>query len=384
MLMLAAVCLGVCGCAKDAPDEVLAPSPNGMSASEMAKPGKTPLIQIKIPVATGQNPAEVPPLFYVTWVALDIKSVRWIIVDTERFGGSWTLTEEYIQNNPDAPEWSDWVRYKADKEQGTMYESPPMDYGAYVFSVQAQSPRHDQTDLVLGVNMVRLHVSQRVTGPIFKVFNRYIGTFVTSSPSTPTRVIDIPSGVPMSFVLTASAEAYGAIVSGYRYGWDVTDPDDDSAWPMGFVPFVSDVAEVPPQSFSSGAHTFCTEVIDCWGYKSRASVEVNIVPAEMTRPLLVVDDWAENSPGWEATNGGVPSDAEHDQFWLAMTSGVEGFDPNTDVIEANSGNIPPLVQNSAAPTAAATASRREPSTTRVAKIAADAASGASSNGATRS
>ncbi len=62
----------------------------------------------------------------------------------------------------------------------------------------------------------------------------------------------------------------------------------------------------------------------------------------MARPLLVVDDWVENSPGWEATNGGVPSDAEHDQFWLAMTSGVEGFDPNTDVIEANSGNIPPL------------------------------------------
>jgi hypothetical protein len=190
--------------------------------------------------------------------------------------------------------------------------------------------------------MARLRVTQRFTGPVFKVFNRYIGSVFTASPNTPPVILDIPSGVPMSFSLTASAEDYGAVVSGYRYGWDVTDPDDDAAWPMDCSPFVTDVAEVPPQSFYFGEHTFCTEVIDCWGWKSRVTVRLDVVPASMTRPLLVVDDWVESSPGWEATNGGVPSDAEHDQFWLAMTSGVEGFDPNTDVIEANSGNIPPL------------------------------------------
>jgi len=59
-------------------------------------------------------------------------------------------------------------------------------------------------------------------------------------------------------------------------------------------------------------------------------------------PLLVVDDWEEGSPGWAATSGAVPSDTEHDEFWLAMVGGVDGFDRNQDVIEVDGNNIPPL------------------------------------------
>lgn len=350
LVTVALACLTVLGCTEDPPRGILAPDADGVSAGKTAaggKPDMTPVVRITLPLPRA-NPAVVPPVFHVDWAASDAKSartksVRWIIVNTERFGGSYAATEEYIRSNPDAPEWFEWVRYNPRLDQGTSYSPPPMDSGtSHVFAVQACSPSGDVTELVNGENTVRLAVADYATGPVFKVFNRYIGTIVTSSPSTPAMTVDIPAGVPMTFSLRASAEAYGAIVSGYRYGWDVQDPDDDSQWPMAFVPFVSELEYAPPQSFGAGTHTFCAEVIDCWGYKSRVTVEANVLRADMNRPLLVVDDWVENSPGFESTLGAVPSDDEHDQFWLAMTAAVDGFDPNLDVIETGPGNVPPL------------------------------------------
>ncbi len=342
LITIAVACLTVIGCTEDPPDNILIPDLDALNAEKLAKPEKMPSVQITLPVPTGLNPALVPPVFHVDWTAEKTKYVRWILVSTAAFGDSWLATEEYIRNNADAPEWSEWTKYKPNKDEGEAYYPPPQDFGPYVFAVQAMSPPGDVTDIVRGVNMARLLVSQRTTGPVLKVINRYIGAMITAVTTTPPWIIDIPSGVPMAFSLTADASSYGAIVSGYRWGWDLIDPDDDSEWPMAFTPFVSDVADVPPRTYFAGSHSVHIEVIDNWGYKSRIPVQVNVVPTVMDRPLLVVDDWEERSPGWAATNGAVPSDAEHDQFWLAMTAGVDGFDRIQDVIEVDVNNIPSL------------------------------------------
>lgn len=344
--IFAVSCLTAFGCAEGQPDDILVPDADGVNAGAVAaadeRSDKSLSIRITLPLPRGYDPAVVPPIFHVDWAAEKTKSIRWIIVSTRDFGGSWEMAEEYIRNNPDAPEWSEWERYKPNKGEGTSYYPPPLWLGGYVFAVQARNSHGDLTDFDLEANMVRLLVPSDVRGPVFKVFNRYVGTMITASNYTPPTMIDIPSGVPMSFTLWATAEPYGAIVSGYRYGWDVIDPDDDSQWPMAFVPFATEVVEVPPRSFSAGAHTFCAETIDCWGSKSRVTLEMNVVPAAMSRPLLVVDDWVEHSSGWDLSHGAVPSDEQHDQFWLEMAAAVDGFDPSADVIEVNSDNIPPL------------------------------------------
>jgi hypothetical protein len=72
---------------------------------------------------------------------------------------------------------------------------------------------------------------------------------------------------------------------------------------------------------------------------------LDYVPYEPTRPLLLVDDYAaDESPyaGWDnATGNGVlPSDEEHDAFWLDMLSELSSFDPLTDVVEVdNTSNL---------------------------------------------
>jgi hypothetical protein len=306
----------------------------------------SPVVNILIPGWTGLQPAVVSSI--TTFEALgwafvgqigqpgqteDPESIRWILVPTDRFSGDWSSAEEYIRSSPEAPEWTDWLDYQPGASQ--TYDPPRTVPGAYVLAVQAR----DEAGAVNPVfsvhnNMRRLIVSGSHTGPILIANNRYMGSIITSTTGTSPVFLEVPGGLAMSFQWTADASSYGGIVAGYRYGWDILDLGRDDEWDVPFTPFVGRIAKSPPRSFFFGIHTFYLEVIDNSGFKSRIIVRLNVVPLTMQRNLLVVDDWTEGDfAGFVATRGALPSDAEHDAFWLDMVSGVNGFVPDTDIIE---------------------------------------------------
>jgi hypothetical protein len=308
----------------------------------------SPIVDVLVPTRSGKNPAQVPPITTFKWVGRDYisnlretqdpDSVRTILVSTKLFQDSWTETVDYIRENPDAPEWSDWRYYKAPADSGRFWTSPPLEYGPYIFAVQVK----DEAGAINPVfdedrNVRRILVSQRSTGPTLTVFNKYIGTMRTSSPNTPLTIIDLPAKVPMSFEWWADARSYGGVVSGYRYGWDIQDLNDPEQWDVSYTPFVTDnnSAESPARTFEFDSHTFHIEVVDNSGYTSRIGVRVNVVPFTMRKSLLFVDDWVENSPGFGPTGGGLPSDAEHDAFWMEMFGDLSGFDASVDMIEVD-------------------------------------------------
>lgn len=311
----------------------------------------SPTVYVTLPPATGFNPARVPPISTFKWVGKDYvfdtsveqepDSVRWILVPTVLFDDDWDETLNYIRTNPDAPEWSDWHWYKAPDDSGKKWTTPPMDYGPYYFAVQvmdeagAVSPVFDPA-----TNVRRSLVSTRTAGPVLIVRNQFLGAIVTSSPNTPPVILDMPSGIAVSANFEADAENYGGTVIGYRYGWDVQDVNNPEGWDIDWTPFVGDVASTIPRAFYFGTHSLLIEVQDNSGYSSRAEIRINIVPFTMDRPLLLVDDWVEGDvSGWSRTNGGVPSDAEHDAFWNNMLSSVEGFEEQFDVFEIGVGGV---------------------------------------------
>jgi hypothetical protein len=304
----------------------------------------SPTVFVDVPRATGLNPALVPPITTFSWTGKDYvsniqqvqepDSSRHILLSTKGFGEDWDATLLYIQTTPDDDRWSDWDYYRQPGDTGKFWTSPPLDLGPYIFAIQvkdeagAVSPVFD-----LASNTRRVLVGQRATGPVFVAFNRFMGSIVTSTVNTPATILDLPVGVPMSFTLRASAEDYGGIVSGYRYGWDILDLNDDEQWAVDFTPFTGSEAVTPSRTFFFGSHTFFAEVIDNSGLKSRVEVRVNIIPFTMNRNLLFVDDWEEKSNGWAATTGALPSDGQHDLFWKSMLDSVEGFDSKADVFD---------------------------------------------------
>lgn len=309
----------------------------------------SPIVNVLIPRRTLLNPASVPPITTFQWTAKDFvsnkdqvqdpDSVRWIVVPTKRFGDDWDATFDYIRTSPDAPEWSDWHYYQAPGDTGRFWTSKPMEFGNYLFAIQAMdeagavSPVFD-----LDFNLRRILVSTRATGPVLTVRNEFLGTVVTSSPNTPLAILDLPAGLPMQFEFEADATSYGGIVSGYRYGWDILDLNDDSLWEIDFTPFIGDVARSPLRTFFFGTHTFHIEVVDNSGFKSRVGVLLNIVQFNMQRNLLLVDDWRDGTTqNFGSTKGAIPSDGETDQFWRHVLSSAEGFNPAVDVFELRPG-----------------------------------------------
>ena len=92
--------------------------------------------------------------------------------------------------------------------------------------------------------------------------------------------VDLVEGTPATFCWTANACYYGGIVLFYRYGWDLTNPDDDAQWDIPWTP-ISDGEEQcsPVVVYDSGVHTFYIEVIDDSAFKSRVAIEITYVPA---------------------------------------------------------------------------------------------------------
>jgi hypothetical protein len=265
------------------------------------------------------------------------ESVRTILVSTRGFAADFDKTTQYIRENPDAPEWTDWKYYKAPGDTGKFWHPEnPLAFGTYVFAVQVK----DEAGAVNPVfdvdrNMRRIRVSHLPTGPQLTVTNRFLGSLVTSSPSTSPAILDIPAGMPMTFSWKADASSYGGYVVAYRYGWDILDLNDDEQWPGDITPFTGLWARSQPRTFEFGTHTFHVEVVDNSGLKSRASVSVNMIPFTMEREVLVVDDWLEGtSPGFRSTKGALPNDFEHDEFWADVLSDVEGFVPGIDIFPA--------------------------------------------------
>ncbi len=64
----------------------------------------------------------------------------------------------------------------------------------------------------------------------------------------------------------------------YRYGWDISDPDDDNEWSEW-----GDVLNAPPREFHAGVHSFRVEAKDETGNVTRGTIFF-----EVTQPPVPV------------------------------------------------------------------------------------------------
>ncbi len=313
----------------------------------------SPSVRVLVPRRNAFTPAFVPPITTFRWEAVDYintlqqtqdpDSVRWILhpVEDSEYGEA----IDWIRQNPQAPEWSDWHYYRAPLDSGKFWTTRPVDFGSYVFAIQAKDEAGAVTPVFDEVyNVRRLLVSKRTTGPLLSVSNEFMGSVVTKVVSIAPIIMDLPAGVPMAFRWSANADDYGGIVSGYRYGWDIADLTDDHQWEVDYTPFTAESAMSPAKRFFFGVHTFTVEVQDNSGARSRIEVKVNIIQFTMHKNLLLVDDYREipGASGFELTKGAIPSDEEHDEFWFEMLDEVEDFSTETDVLEVRGGQVFPI------------------------------------------
>ncbi|MFO7653553.1 MAG: hypothetical protein R6X25_06990 [Candidatus Krumholzibacteriia bacterium] len=117
--------------------------------------------------------------------------------------------------------------------------------------------------------------------PILTVQEPLLGDWTFTLPTSEPLPLDVRAGAMLHFSWIADASHYGGAVDGYRYGWDLIDPDDpfDPGWAS---PFQADLLSAPAVSFTAGTHMFCAVARDDAGAETRGCIKILVdssVPA---------------------------------------------------------------------------------------------------------
>ena len=245
----------------------------------------------------------------------------------------------YLNENPlrYGDLWSGWTRFDAPDGSGRMTvigDDEELAIGRYhIFAVQSKDDRDSITTQFDRQTNVRIFGVTTTIGPALFIYQPILKGMIFFGTLMNPLERDYPSGAPLSFHWEAYAGDYGGEVIGYRYGWDIPELE---SWDAPFDPDCTTSMEV---SFYAGIHTLFVEALDQAGKVTRGRVEITIVPIPMERSLLWVDDFP--SADFTQVNWAIPTETQHDEFWLDICSRAGGFDPSQDAYDTKSNRLKP-------------------------------------------
>jgi hypothetical protein len=264
--------------------------------------------------------------------------VRYLLIPAKQVNGN-CLTQAIFEDPAGKnwitaadPNWSEWVPYGALDGSGLRVTLPRKDAGErFLFAVQTRDIAGAVTPTFRWNRNVRHVEVSSFIFPTLIVSEPFLGT-VTAVNTGTIKPYDITPGQDLNFSWIATAEEYAGIIEAYRYGWDVTDPNNPND-PKWALPWGNGTAwRRASNRFDEGTHFFTVQTRDNSGTLSRITYILTVVqtpPLEDQRPLLFVDDWREiNRPD--------PIDSQWDDEWMRMIDGrVDGFVKSTDVLESS-------------------------------------------------
>jgi hypothetical protein len=281
---------------------------------------------------------QLPSLIRFTWKGEDPIDDPWNVQEPESIryfliGYSSSLLDNMNGHPEDFEDrWCPWIPYHAPGDSGTSTvigddEIVARGFG-YAFAVQAKDEAGAVTSVFSASQNVRIFRVFAPPGPLLRVREQNLGTYLFIGGNNKIETFRVPGGFTLDFSWSADASSYGALVSSYRYGWDISDLNDDNEWDVYPSPLVK---QAPLISFRAGVHTLYIEATDNMGTTTLAQFEVTIFPLKMTKNLLWVDDFY--STDFAQTTYAFPTETEHDQFWVKVCGRARDFDPNTDIYD---------------------------------------------------
>ncbi len=247
---------------------------------------------------------------------------------------------KYPENFEDR--WTPWISYSAKSDSGVSTRIGDNELllkgHTYILAVQAMDEAGAITS-IFNNNNVRSFMACEPTGPTLTIFETYMGAFKFQGTSFSPAKINVPEGFGLNFSWKGDASQYGSIVSGYRYGWDITSLDDPSQWASPVRP---NLKSIPEKKFFSGNHTLFIEAVDQLGVRTIGQIEIEIFELDMPRNLLWVDDF--RSVEFDQKLFAIPTESQHDRFWINICSRAMGFIPTLDVYDTKDHifNPPPM------------------------------------------
>ena len=272
---------------------------------------------------------------------VDIRYFATMLVDTD---GVYNTTFDLVGDINENPArydtlWSDWLLYDAPDGSGrttVIGEEGELTYGRrHYFFVQGRDEEGNITTEFERETNARHFTVTYSRGPALFIAERVLANFMFVGTSFRPEERKLPPGISLSFYWEGDASQYSSEIAGYRYGWDILSLEQWDA------PFEMYVTRNQPASFHAGVHTLTIETIDIAGNVTRGQIEVEIIPWEMERDLLLVDDYYGST--YPVPNLSFPAETEHDAFWTSICSRAAGFDEAVDIFDTYSWSRAPSI-----------------------------------------
>ena len=233
--------------------------------------------------------------------------------------------------------WSPWVAFEAPADSGKstiLGDDEILEFNrAYVFVVQAMDEAGAISAIFDERTNVRRFMIKEPTGPLLEVREMYLGTYNFVGTEMNPLALYTPAGFALNFKWYGNASDYGAFVATYRFGWDIKDLSDPNQWEVRPAPHHR---EAPQRRFLSGVHSLFIEAVDNIGVPTLAQIDITVVPLSMDRDLLWVDDFP--SDDFIQVSYAVPTESQHDNFWIEICSRARRFDPDIDIYDTMENN----------------------------------------------
>ena len=111
--------------------------------------------------------------------------------------------------------------------------------------------------------------------PVLTITEPHLGTWQFQGMSGVRPTIQIAPGTVLDFSWSADASDHGALIAGYKYGWDVVDILKDNDWTVSF--FDPGWLSAHPTVFYGGVHQINVLVVDDTGAFTLGVITVEIV-----------------------------------------------------------------------------------------------------------
>ncbi len=261
---------------------------------------------------------------------------RWVIVPVRNVQETFVGYPDSLYYLPRGIEWSPWRPWDGTDGSGrqaivrNLLPANSSGQGFYLFAVQAM----DEAGAVTPVfdsdtggknNVAKVQVSDFV-GATLTVTERVLGTYNFVGGSRPV-VLDMAAGQTIQFRWLGDASGYGGTITGYRYGWNIRNPQNDQEWDQNWSLTVRQSA---PRTFNAGIQRFFLECRDNAETVTRAEFELVVRQVTRTKDLLIVDDSEQPN-----LNNEAPEDAR----WLAVAESLKvrrpsfNFQASTDIYD---------------------------------------------------
>lgn len=281
------------------------------------------------------------PVIRFKWYGKDPIDFPWNYQNVDSTRYLWTKffssTIADLNRNPQDYDhlWSKWYSVDAIGDSGistVLGDDEVVAPGrSYIFAVQAKDDAGAVTSVFDARTNVRTFFVRAPTGPRLDIFEPFLGTFSFIGEDLSGARTQVPPGFKLFFTWKGDASSYGAIVSTFRFGWDISDVTDPSEWETMPSPYVTSSGS---KAFNSGIHSLFVEATDNLGVSTLGVIEIEVIPIVMQRSLLWMDDYP--SANFTQDLYAYPTEQEHDMFWTEICLRVPDFNPERDIYDVNS------------------------------------------------